>query len=321
MKWNAEALDRFLEEKTAGRKLPGVAVCIRGPEGVLFSRGYGHRDGAGLLPVDGDTIFGVASMSKSMTALALAMLEEEGKLSLEDPVVRYFPAFRVPGNARDEVTLRHLATHTSGIPPMEPLEWSIAKNTPGRGSSWARTLQASAPNAMSTIQEVIDYIAQGRYPTLGAPGEIMSYSNEGYAILSYVVDQAAGIPLEQFLQERVFRPLGMERSVMDVAGEKARVLANGNISALFDLDDEGAALLGRSLVHPAPLPGKRLCPLHRPRYGPVLPVSLQRRRAGRGPAPPRPGGGEAGRTGLPHPGEGLLLPGPQQAPSGRACVL
>ena len=171
MKWNAEALDRFLEEKTAGRKLPGVAVCIRGPEGVLFSRGYGHRDGAGLLPVDGDTIFGVASMSKSMTALALAMLEEEGKLSLEDPVVRYFPAFRVPGNARDEVTLRHLATHTSGIPPMEPLEWSIAKNTPGRGSSWARTLQASAPNAMSTIQEVIDYIAQGRYPTLGAPGE------------------------------------------------------------------------------------------------------------------------------------------------------
>lgn len=239
MKWNTEALDRFLEEKIAERKLPGVAVCIRGPEGVLFSKGYGHRDGAGLLPVDGDTIFGVASMSKSMTALALAMLEEEGKLSLEDPVVRYFPTFQVPGNARDEVTLRHLAMHTSGIPPMEPLEWSIAMNTPGRDSKWARALQASAPNAMSTIQEVIDYIAQGRYPTLGAPGEIMSYSNEGYAILSYVVDQAAGIPLEQFLQERVFRPLGMERSVMDIAGEEAKVLAEGNISALFDLDDEG----------------------------------------------------------------------------------
>ena len=72
--------------------------------------------------MDGDTIFGVASMSKSMTALALAMLEEEGKLSLEDPVVRYFPTFQVPGNARDEVTLRHLAMHTSGIPPWS--RWS-----------------------------------------------------------------------------------------------------------------------------------------------------------------------------------------------------
>ena len=234
-----EELDRSLARRTAERKLPGVAVCIRGPEGVVFSKGYGHRDGAGKLPVDEDTIFGVASMSKSMTALALAILETEGKLSLEDPVVRYFPTFRVPGNPRQDVTLWHLATHTAGIPPMEPLEWSIAMNTPGRESQWSRTLRSSAPNPMSTIGQVIDYIAQGDYPTLGAAGEVMSYSNEGYAILSYVVDQAAGIPLEQFLMERVFRPLGMTRTVMDVDGSEAKALSGGNISALFDLDDDG----------------------------------------------------------------------------------
>ena len=276
-----EELDRSLARRTAERKLPGVAVCIRGPEGVIFSKGYGHRDGAGKLPVDEDTIFGVASMSKSMTALALAILETEGKLSLEDPVVRYFPTFRVPGNPRQDVTLWHLATHTAGIPPMEPLEWSIAMNTPGRESQWSRTLRSSAPNPMSTIGQVIDYIAQGDYPTLGAAGEVMSYSNEGYAILSYVVDQAAGIPLEQFLMERVFRPLRMTRTVMDVDGSEAKALSGGNISALFDLDDDGNLSwdVGRSTLPPF---RGRPRPLHRPRHGPLLSVPLQRRRAGRG---------------------------------------
>lgn len=62
--------------------------------------------------------------------------------------------------------------------------------------------ERTAPNPMATIDEVIDYVAHCGYTTLGAPGEIMSYSNEGYAILSYVIDKAAGMPLEQFMQER-----------------------------------------------------------------------------------------------------------------------
>ena len=128
--------------------------------------------------------------------------------------------------------------HTSGIPPMEPLEWSIAMNSTGRPENeWLTEMKRTAPNPMATIDEVIDYVAHCGYTTLGAPGEIMSYSNEGYAILSYVIDKAAGMPLEQFMQERIFAPLGMTRSILDNDIDAARALSGGNITSLFEIED------------------------------------------------------------------------------------
>ena len=234
------AADARIAALIARDGLPGVAVCALGPDGARFEKGYGFRDAARSIAPDPDTMFGIASMSKSITALAVSILEAEGKLSWDDPVYRYFPRFRVRGAARDAVTLRTLANHTSGIPPMEPLEWSIAMNTPGRDGEWIRAMRASAPNPMRTIDEVIDYIAGCPYPTVGAPGEHMSYCNEGYAILSYVVDQAAGMPLERFCAERIFRPLGMRRTVMDDDCASARALSGGNITSLFERGEDGA---------------------------------------------------------------------------------
>ncbi|MBQ8563351.1 MAG: beta-lactamase family protein [Firmicutes bacterium] len=231
-------LDFFLEKKVEELKLAGVAVAVRGPEGVLFEKGYGYRDKEMTTPPDGNTIFGIASMSKSMAALACAILATEGKLSLEDPVSKYVPGFHVPGNPDDAVTIRSLAMHTTGIPPMEPLEWSIAMNTPGRNSEEDRQLQASAPNRMDSIEQIIDYIANCPYPTLGAPGEYMSYSNEGYAVLCSVVDAATGMTPEDFLDQRVFSPIGMTRTTLDLDGSRARAIASdGNISSLFDKRD------------------------------------------------------------------------------------
>ncbi len=237
MQINAKELDeriRFLIKK---ERLPGVAVCIISNEGTVFEQAYGFRDASLTVPVDMDTMFGIASMSKSITCLALSILEAEGKLSWDDPVYKYFPKFRVPGAPRDTVTLRTLAQHTSGIPPMEPLEWSIAVNSINRSGEWIDAMRASAPNSMSTIDQIIDYIAQCEYPTVGAPGENMSYCNEGYAILSYVVDMAAGISLEQFCMERIFQPLGMTRTVMDDDCASARLLSCGNITSLFERED------------------------------------------------------------------------------------
>ena len=237
---DTKALDAQIASCIERQHLTGVTVCIKGPEGTLFEKGYGFRDAARSIAPDPDTMFGIASMSKSITALALAILETEGKLSYDDPVYKYFPNFSVPGAARDAVTLRTLAMHTSGIPPMEPLEWSIAVNSVERQSEWITAMRESAPNAMSTIDQVIDYIAACPYPTVGAPGENMSYSNEGYAILSYVADQAAGMPLEQFCMERIFRPLGMTRTVMDDDCASARAMSGGNITSLFEEDEDGA---------------------------------------------------------------------------------
>lgn len=238
--YNTKNLDDYLKKLFEEKQYPSLAVCIRGPEGVIFEKGYGYCDSAKTKPVGIDTVYGIASMSKSMTALACAILETEGKLSLSDPVTKYFPQFSIPGTPKESVTLRHLAMHTAGIPPIPPLEWSIVMNTPGRYTEASRKLRESAPNKMDTIENIIDYIADsGEYEPLGAPGECMSYSNDTYAILSYVVDQAAGIPLEEFLSERIFKPLGMTRTVLDLDGKEATALANGDIADLFDLDDDG----------------------------------------------------------------------------------
>ena len=102
------AADRHIRFCIERDRLSGVSVCAVGPEGVAFSQGYGFRDAAHAVRPDADTVFGVASMSKSITALALAILETEGKVSYEDPVYRYFPSFSVP----QRVTLLQIPSNT-----------------------------------------------------------------------------------------------------------------------------------------------------------------------------------------------------------------
>ncbi|HPK14602.1 MAG: Penicillin-binding protein 4* [Firmicutes bacterium ADurb.Bin248] len=241
MNFDFAALDAAIDARVKRKELPGVSVAIHSRDGLLFHKGYGFADVEAGRAIDADTVMGVASMSKSMTTLALAILEAEGKFSFDDPVVKYFPNFRVPGNPVEDVTCRHLATHTAGIPPMEPLEWSIAVNTQSaRESKWREEMQRTSPNRMDEIGQIVDYIAEGRYPTLGQAGEIMSYSNEGYAILSYIADIASGTTLEAFLKERVFGPIGMTRSVLDLDGSEAKALAaDGNITRLYGKDENG----------------------------------------------------------------------------------
>ena len=236
--FDSSKLDAYLTGLCQARDLPGVSAAIMGPDGLEYAFNYGFRDGAFTRPVDNDTLFGVASMSKSMTALCACILACEGRLDLDAPVSDFFPEFELAGQPREAATVRTLAMHTAGIPPMEPLEWSIAMNSEGRSESdWLREMKRTAPNKMETIDQIIAYIAHCGYNTLGAPGEVMSYSNEGYAILSYIVDQAAGVPLEQFMQVRIFDPLGMTRTILDNGVKAARALSGGNITSLFEVED------------------------------------------------------------------------------------
>ncbi len=237
MALDSSALDQYLAQLFKQKNLTGISVALCGPNGELFTRGYGKANEDGSLECDADTIYGIASMSKSQTTLACAILASEGKLSFDDPVYRYFPAFSIPSTPKDAVTLRHLAMHTAGIPPIEALEWSIATHS-NRETDDIKKLREAAPNPMETIDQIIEYIAHCDHPTLGAPGEQMSYCNEGYALLSYVVDQMAGISLEDFLKKRIYEPLGMTRTILDVDGSEARALSGGNMTSLFERVDE-----------------------------------------------------------------------------------
>ena len=217
--------------------MPGASVCVSDDSGILFARGFGHCDAEHTHAVNPDTIFGIASMSKSITCLAAALLGNEGRLSLDDPVSKYLPSFRLPGVPREAVLVRHLCEHRTGLPPLPTLSWSMAWNTPLE--PWreevVKRIRDSSESRVETVDDIIAYIAAGRgYRLLGAPGEYMSYSNDGYALLSSVIDVAAGEPLESYVERRIFQPLGMSRTTFDI--DRAKAL--GNITSLFTWDGD-----------------------------------------------------------------------------------
>ena len=236
--FDKKALDAHMTYWYEKKNLAGVSACIMGPDGPVYTYNHGFRDAGESICPDCDTMFGIASMSKSITALCACILDCEGRLSIHDPVCKYLPDFSVPGQPKEAVTIRHLAMHTAGIPPMEPLEWSIAMNSVDRSESeWLLAMRRTSPNQMDTIEDILTYVAGCGYHTLGAPGEVMSYSNESFAILSYVIDKAAGMPLEQFMAERIFAPLGMTRTILDNGIEDSIALSGGNITSLFEIDN------------------------------------------------------------------------------------
>ena len=242
-------LRRLLDARMEREKLTGVSACIMGPEGPVFSYENGVMNQSGRR-VDGETMFGIASMSKSITALCLCILEAEGRLSLEEPVRTYIENFEMPGVPWECVRVRHLMNHTSGLPTTPCLEWASMLYSGRPVDADGRKLLEECPGPMRDLEDLLSYIRTCPYPLTGMPGEDMSYSNDGYAILSYIVDRCASMPLEDFMRERVFQPLGMTRSILDSGHEESRKLSGDNLTSLFDLSGDVLTCSDRWTVIP-----------------------------------------------------------------------
>lgn len=223
------AYDRFLVDRLKACHVPGAQICVMDESGVVYEKNYGFRDEASTLPVDGNTVFGIASLSKSITAFALALLEHEDKVSFDDPVYRYIPDLRIPGTPREALLIRHLANHTSGIPPIPTFAWSDVWSTPD--DPWQHKhnerIRRESACKVDTLNDIIGYLRGVK--ALGQPGEYMSYSNEGYAILSRIVDIVSGETLESYVQREIFDKLGMTHSTFNLA----KVKSSDNYTSLF----------------------------------------------------------------------------------------
>ncbi|MDR1569306.1 MAG: beta-lactamase family protein [Oscillospiraceae bacterium] len=233
-----ESLERFFETFIEKEKLPGVSVCVNQSGKVVWKRAFGARDDKGAR-LETDTIFGIASMSKGVTCAALSILEAEGKFSFYDRADKYLPKLAIPGVPRESLLVWHLATHSSGLPPLPLLAWSLAFHTPDGADDHEKLekRRQAAASHVDTIDDIIYYINNAEYPLLAQPGLISSYSNDSFALLSYIVDAAAGMPLEEFLKKRVFEPLGMESTVLDIDASEARKL--GTLTELFNKNKDG----------------------------------------------------------------------------------
>lgn len=186
----ARPLPDRLREWSEEDRFSGVVLRTR--EGrEVWSGAYGPADRAHDIPNTVDTRFNIASLTKAFTGAAILLLWEEGRLSLDDPIGRWLDGF--PAEVAGKVTVRHLLTHTSG--------W---------GHYWEHpTFRAE----LASLRSVGDYMAFIRdIPLDFEPGTAEQYSNVGYEVLGAVVEAASGQDYYDFVEDRIFRPLGMEES-------------------------------------------------------------------------------------------------------------
>ena len=189
----AGALDRvngFVRAEMARQRVPGVAVAVVSRGNVLMARGYGLANVEHQVPVGLDTIFQSGSVGKQFTSAAVMLLVEQGKVGLEDPLTKFFPD--APSSWRT-ITVRHLLTHTSGIP-----EWEGQLNGP-----------APLDLRRDYTEEDLARFAYGltlEFP----PGARWNYSNTGYVLLGILIHKASGQFYGDLLRDRVFEPLGMK---------------------------------------------------------------------------------------------------------------
>jgi CubicO group peptidase (beta-lactamase class C family) len=182
----------------AGEKNPGMAVLVRRNGRTVFERGYGVRNLSTFAPIGAHTDFRLASFTKQFTAMAIMLLVHGGKLSYNTRLTDIFPDFPAYGRA---ITVRHLLSHTSGLPDYEEL----------MDGSWTATHQIRD-------EDVLALLERQTHPKF-APGSSWAYSNSSYVLLGLVVAKISGEPFPNFLHGRIFAPLHMDGTLAYVSGK------------------------------------------------------------------------------------------------------
>ena len=168
------AIAAAMRKMIDAQEVPGAVTAIATRTGVTHLAAIGN--------VKTDSIFWIASMTKPVAGTAILMLQEAGKLSVDDPVAKHIPAF----SKYPEITIKHLMTHSSGLAEATPAEWAAAKK-----------LGDLIPAYLNKPLQ---------FPT----GSQWKYCQSGINTLGHLVEVASGMPFDKFLAKRLFKPLGMK---------------------------------------------------------------------------------------------------------------
>lgn len=180
------------------RQSPGIAVGVIHDGKLVFARGYGLANVEKHAAITPDTDFRLASVTKQFTAMAIMLLVHDGKLRYDDTLGHIFPEFPSYGK---EITVRELLNHTSGLKDY--------------GELYMKQVGDKTP--MDQVPQILDkgvlQLLEQQTATDFPPGSKWMYSNSGYAVLAMIVEKASGKPFEDFLHDRIFKPLHMDKTV------------------------------------------------------------------------------------------------------------
>jgi CubicO group peptidase (beta-lactamase class C family) len=223
-------IDIMLNKAIDSKEIPGAVALVKRNGKTVYQKSFGIANPDNNRAISENDIFRIASMTKAITSLAVLMLWEEGKFFLDDPISKYIPSFTEVGilddfNPKDstytsippknEITIRHLLTHTSGIGYGE-----IDGNPQIRSIYWKRGLRdIFSPG--QTMEEITNAIAA--QPIHHEPGKRYTYSL-GLDVLGYFVELMSGVTFSEFLRTRIFDPLDMKDTYFTLPEEKHKRL-------------------------------------------------------------------------------------------------
>lgn len=209
------AIDNMLTQSIEKNQIPGAVALVARNGKIVYYKAFGMAENETKRNLKRDDIFRIASQTKAITSTAVMMLWEEGKFRLDDPISKYIPEFEnaqildslneidttyVTSPAKGEITIRHLLTHTSGI------GYGIIDNDQFRKIYQKAGIIELCTTTSVTIEENIKKLAE--LPLHHNPGKQYTYSL-GLDVLGYLIEILSGKPLDEFFQERIFEPLGM----------------------------------------------------------------------------------------------------------------
>lgn len=179
-------------------KISGCAMALVDDKGILWAEGFGTTDFKRKISVTPDTLFYIGSISKTFTAVAVLTAVQDGLLELDEPITTYLPDFKIYSRYEEQpenkITLRHLLSHTSGLPREAP------------GCNMVEFDGDTLEDRFKSIDGL-----WLKYPV----GRACLYSNAGFDLAAYVMQTVSGVPFEQYMEKHVFRPLDMYNSTLD----------------------------------------------------------------------------------------------------------
>lgn len=254
---NQASFAACFEAQARSAEFSGVASAVRGSTSLFAAKGVADPDGK--IPLSRDTRFRLASVQKVLTQVAIGLLADQGRLGLDDPIGTHLkglpPAFAA-------ITIDQLLRHRSGVAPFT----NLAKMTPETRMAYGRA--ATGAERLAVVAAL---------PLSFAPGQGNEYSNGGYQVLGAVIEAVSGKPYGTFLEEAIYRPLGMTATnLLPDSGTAVRLTkmrigggtfdqwtaavarterpghpAGDGVSTIGDLTKLGTALLGDTLLSPA----------------------------------------------------------------------
>jgi len=227
-----KVLDLWLDAQIAHLSLPGITAGIVLDQEQIWSHSFGFSDVKAKIPMNDDSVYRIASISKLFTSIAIMKLYDEGKLRLDDPIIRHLPWFKLENEDEDspKITIRHLLTHTSGVPREAPFPYFSEMEFP-------------------SYLEIKDSLSQEHMAY--QPGSTYSYSNLGMALLGMIVSALSGEAYEDYIRRNILEPLGMNSSGFSLTNDIESRLAKGYGRLIPGEDRQAFSFMNLKGVNPA----------------------------------------------------------------------